>query len=286
TNGVFKIKHIQLIGNSSEAEVYELLLALEQHSSHPIAKSIVEELKSITITKKYTSIVEEKGLGIHAVDTANNSYKIGSYRYAEHLTKDSKHNLYVLKNELLIAVVDLEDTIKENVDVVINSLKQQTITPILLSGDSEAKCNEVAQKVGITKVYSQQLPHQKLEIIEQMSKNGSTAMVGDGINDAPALAKATVGISLSNATQAAIQSAQIILLKNNDLSSLTQAHLISKHTLLTIKQNLFWAFFYNVVAIPIAAAGLLSPMVGALSMAFSDVIVIGNSIRLKTKKLV
>lgn len=286
TNGVFKIKNIQTFGDFAETEVKEVLLVLEQHSSHPIAKSIVEELKSISITKKYTSIVEEKGLGIHAVDEANNSYKIGSYRYAEQLTKDSNHNLYVIKNEQLIAVIDLQDTIKENVETVIQGLKQQAIEPILLSGDSVAKCNEVAQKVGITKVYSQQLPNQKLEIIEQLNKNGSTAMVGDGINDAPALAKATVGISLSNATQAAIQSAQIILLKNNDLSSLTQAHLISKHTLITIKQNLFWAFFYNVVAIPIAAAGMLSPMVGALSMAFSDVIVIGNSIRLKTKKLV
>jgi len=155
----------------------------------------------------------------------------------------------------------------------------------MLSGDSKKKCEEIAQQVGIEKVYSEQLPSQKLEVVDTLNKQAPTAMVGDGINDAPALEKSTVGISIGNATQVAIQSAQIVLLKNNDLSMIVNAHLISKHTLITIKQNLFWAFFYNVVAIPIAAMGFLSPGIAALSMAFSDVIVVGNSIRLKTKKL-
>ena len=109
-------------------------------------------------------------------------------------------------------------------------------------------------------------------------------MVGDGINDAPALSKASVAISFSNASEIAKQSAQIILIKN-DFRTINYAHIISKQTYRTIKQNLFWAFFYNVVAIPLAAMGFLSPMVAALSMAFSDVVVIGNSIRLRFTKL-
>ena len=285
TTGDFKIKNINTYDGVDEGQVKEILFVLEQHSSHPIAKSIVTELKDTIGNKVFIKIKEEKGLGISADDEQNNTYQLGSYKIAEHLTSTDTHTIYVLKNNMLIATVDMEDAIKMNAKETISKLNEQGITTIMLSGDNRKKCEELAKKVNINKVYSEQLPAQKLELIEQLTKVAPTAMVGDGINDAPALAKATVGISLSNATQVAIQSAQIILLKNNDLSMLNQAHLISKHTLITIKQNLFWAFFYNVVAIPIAALGFLSPTVGALSMAFSDVIVIGNSIRLKTKKL-
>ncbi|MES2593306.1 MAG: cation-translocating P-type ATPase [Bacteroidota bacterium] len=285
TTGDFKIKKINCFNNVSETEVKEILFALEQHSSHPIAKSIVTELKGVAVNKKFNTIKEEKGLGISAMDDQNTAYQVGSYKIASALTSDDSHNVYVLKNNQLIAGIDLEDTVKTNVKETIEELHNAGIESVMLSGDNRKKCEELAEKLNISKVYSEQLPSQKLEVIEQLTKSAPTAMVGDGINDAPALAKATVGISLSNATQVAIQSAQIILLKNNDLSMLTKAHLISKHTLITIKQNLFWAFFYNIVAIPVAAMGFLSPTLGALTMAFSDVIVIGNSIRLKTKKL-
>ena len=146
------------------------------------------------------------------------------------------------------------------------------------------KLAATARQLGIENYFGEQHPEQKLNMIEKLSAETPTAMVGDGINDAPALAKATIGVSLSDASQVAIQSAQIVLLKGK-LENLMKAFAISKHTLLTIKQNLFWAFAYNIVAIPIAAMGFLNPMWGALFMAFSDVVVIGNSIRLKTKNI-
>lgn len=284
TTGNFKINSINLHNGVSEEEVKEILYSLEIHSSHPIAKSIVAALKGI-VGREFKTVKEEKGLGITAQDHQNNIYQIGSYKIASEFPKNEIHDIYVLKNNILIATVDIEDDVKLNVKETIDEFNKVGINTILISGDNRKNCESLAQKVNINKVYSEQSPAQKLALIEILTKEGSTAMVGDGINDAPALAKATVGISLSNATQVAINAAQIILLHNNDLSTLRHANLISKHTLLTIKQNLFWAFFYNIVAIPIAACGLLSPAFGALTMAFSDVIVIGNSIRLKTKKL-
>ncbi len=213
------------------------------------------------------------------------NYKVGSYRVASEITKDDSHSLYVLKNELLVGVVDLKDEVKSGSKETILFLKSMGIHPVLLSGDTKKRCEEIASLIGIDEVHSEQLPEQKLRLIEALAAKGHVAMVGDGINDAPALAKASVGISIGNATQVAIHSSQIVLLNAKDLLQLQTAWLISRHTLKTIRQNLFWAFFYNVVAIPVAAAGFLSPMIGALAMAFSDVIVIGNSIRLRSKKL-
>jgi Cu+-exporting ATPase len=285
TTGNFKISTINYFNNISEENAKEIIVALEMYSSHPLAKSIVAELKYVKINIKLVSVKEEKGVGVTGMDENGNEFKAGSQLIAKHLNLLSQHSVYVFKNDKLIATIDLEDELKDEIKPTIDYFKSLEINPIMLSGDTASKCQAVADKIGIQTVYSQQLPKQKLAIVEKLSNEDDLAMVGDGINDAPALAKATVSISMSNATEVAKQSAQIILLKSKNFGLLCDAHLISKHTLKTIKQNLFWAFFYNVVAIPIAAIGLLSPMVAALSMAFSDVIVIGNSIRLKTKKL-
>lgn len=285
TTGEFRLKNIKLYSTVSQQEAEEILYGLESHSSHPLAKSVVNALKDKVSAHSFSEIKEEKGYGMFAKDAENNSYRAGSHRILDAAPVDDLHSIYLLKNGQLIAGIDLEDELKLQAKSTIAALQADGISTVLLSGDNRQKCEALAAEVNIDKVYSEQLPAQKLEILEQLNNQQPTAMVGDGVNDAPALAKATVGISLSNATQVAIQSAQIVLLKNNDLSPLLEAHLISKHTLITIRQNLFWAFFYNIIAIPVAAFGLLSPTIGALTMAFSDVIVIGNSIRLKTKKL-
>ncbi len=287
TTGTFKIKNINYY-HESEDYIKNLIYKLESHSTHPVAISLSTAFKDYLNTDPsihFKNVQEEKGLGIKASDDKN-TYQIGSYATARHLTDDGSHAVYLQKNNLLIATIDIDDEIQKNAKKTLDFLKKQGLNLILLSGDSRKKCEELALELGIDTVYSEQLPQNKLEIINQLVKISPTAMVGDGINDAPSLESATVGISLSNATQVAIQSAQVILLKGNDLMSLASAYQISRHTLTTIKQNLFWAFFYNIIAIPIAATGLLNPMIAALAMAFSDVIVVGNSLRLKVKKII
>ena len=193
-------------------------------------------------------------------------------------------DIILLRNEDLMAGFNIRDEIKDEAEAAIQYFKSKGIKTVLLSGDNSTKVNEVGGKLSFDIVRSNQQPGEKLVFIEDLKKEGLVTMVGDGINDSPALEKADVGISMSNASQIAINSAQIILL-NGKLNKLVTAHQLSEQTLRTIKQNLFWAFFYNVIAIPFAAVGLLNPMIAALSMAFSDVFVIGNSILLKTKKL-
>ncbi len=286
TTGNFSNLEIQLLGNITEQKAKEIILALEQNSSHPLAKSLVKLLsKEISYNAfRFEKISEEKGIGLSAIDSNGDKWSLGSRRLLAD-SKNTSFDIYLLKNEEVLAGINLQDEIRPEMNELISFLHAKNIRTILLTGDRDEKAQAVASALGIREVFSEQLPEQKLEIITQLSKENKTAMVGDGINDAPSLARADVGISPGDATKVAMQSAQVVLLGSGDLTRLKDALLIGKHSLLTIKQNLFWAFFYNAIAIPIAAFGFLSPMVAALSMAFSDVIVIGNSIRLRTKKL-
>jgi len=184
----------------------------------------------------------------------------------------------------LLGWIDVKDEIRPEAKSVVDYLHSKNIKTILLSGDRYEKTKQLGEALGIDEVIAEQTPEQKLQKITRLSLAAPTVMVGDGINDAPALAKATVGISMSDASQIAMQTAQVVLM-NNGLKTLPTALGLGKHTYITIKQNLFWAFAYNVVAIPVAALGFLTPAFGALVMGLSDVVLAINSGRLFVKKV-
>jgi Cu+-exporting ATPase len=281
TTGKFKLKSISVLDKSiDENTIISIIYQLEKHSSHPIAKSLVKEFEPKADSAfQLDNIFEVKGAGMQG------KYKDDEYYFGKSIIKAEEKGIGLYKNGNHIAQIIIEDEVREGVKEVLQALKNQGLALYLLSGDTEENCRKIAQNLPFDEVYSRKKPDEKLKIITKLKERGKVAMVGDGINDAPALTTADIGISLSDATHIAIQSAQIVLLQGRHLNGLLDAYLISKHTLLTIKQNLFWAFAYNIVAIPIAAVGLLNPMVAALSMAFSDVVVVGNSIRLRAKKL-
>lgn len=283
STGKFKIRDIK--SELSDIETATVIHGLESYSNHPIAKSLVNAFANREKRKiVFTQVKEEKGLGIKAMDSEGHRYQIGSKQLVEDSKELGNYDVFLLRDDELVVRIAIDDEIKAGAKELVQTLKGQQIIPVILSGDRKEKCDALAASIGITEVYAEKLPHEKLELIESLKQGGKVAMVGDGINDGPALTTADVGVSLGDASQVAIQSAKVVLL-NNDLQSITTLLKIGKHTLLTIKQNLFWAFFYNIFAIPLAAFGFLSPMLAALAMACSDVVVIGNSIRLKFKKL-
>jgi P-type Cu+ transporter len=282
TTGKFKISTFK--SQVAEDEFKKIVYSIEKYSNHPIAKAITGEWKTKDEIR-WKKIEEVKGLGMKAADAEGNTWWAGSYKVAAALTNEDTHNIYLLKNDTLLGWIDVKDETRPEAKAVIDYLHSKQIETILLSGDRLARCNQLAAELGIKSVIAEQSPGQKLDKITELNSIFPTAMVGDGINDAPALAKATIGISMNDASQIAMQSAQVVLM-NHGLKNLPTALGLGKHTYITIKQNLFWAFAYNVVAIPVAAFGLLTPTVGALVMGLSDVVLAVNSVRLFIKKVV
>lgn len=284
TTGALIISKFQVTDNNvNEEEFKKIVYALEKYSNHPIARAIAETWKTRD-DLRWQKVEEIKGLGIKAVSKEGDEWLVGSYKTMIDTT-DKSHNIYVSRNGKLIGWVDVTDSVRPEAKTVVDYLKSRQIQTILLSGDNAEKCDALAKALGIDIVYAEQSPEQKLAIVESLSQKTPTAMVGDGINDAPALAKATIGISMSDASQIAMQTADVVLM-NKGLKNLPLSLGLGKHTFLTIKQNLFWAFCYNIIAIPLAAFGFLSPMFGALVMGLSDVVLAINSGRLFVKKVV
>lgn len=275
---------ISQISQSITDEFKRVAWSLEKYSNHPVAKCITKEWKT-NDDIRWAKIEEIKGMGMKAEDKEGNVYIAGSFKVAETIIKDHSHSIYIVRNNDLLGWIDVSDEVRPEALQVVRQLRARGIKTILLSGDRKEKCEQVAKLLGIDEVVSEQTPSQKLEKITAYNQVAPTAMVGDGINDAPALAKATVGVSLSDASQVAMQSAQVVLM-NYGLKNLPLSLGLGKHTYLTIKGNLFWAFVYNIVAIPVAALGFLSPTLGALVMGLSDVVLAVNSIRLNWKRVI
>lgn len=282
TTGKFSISNYHFLIEETQGK--RIAFSLEKFSNHPIAKCISEAWQTNNAIR-WTSVDEVKGLGMKAIGLNGSTYIAGSFEAARHLTQDATHNVYIIRNNELIGWVDVEDEIRTEAKDVISMLHSKNIKTILLSGDRKDKANAVAQRLGIDEVIAEQSPEQKSQWVAKLNAIAPTAMVGDGINDAPALAKSAVGISLSDASHIAMQSAQVVLM-NNGLKNLPLSLGLGKHTFFTIRQNLFWAFLYNIIAIPVAAFGFLTPTFGALVMGLSDVVLAINSVKLNWKKVI
>lgn len=275
------------------------LVSAEKLSEHPIAEAIVEYgiKQNITIVEpSHFSAIP--GHGIEAL-IGEDKLLVGSRRLLKQhhidfksyeqtlveLEQNGKTVITLAVNLELKAIIAIADPVKENASEIMNTLKQQGIEIVMLTGDNERTAKAIAKQVGVDHVIAEVLPEDKANQIKQLQLKGKhVAMVGDGINDAPALAIADTGIAIGTGTDVAIEAADVTIL-GGDLSLIPRMLLISRYTMKNIRQNLFWALFYNAIGIPIAASGMLAPWVAGAAMAFSSVSVVSNSLRLKRIKL-
>lgn len=298
TEGKLSVQNV-FVTNISEIEFLSLLTSLESKSEHPIAKAVVEYAKEKNINSVSIMDFENKpGKGIKGIienkiilagnEAFMNENKIDLSLFKTELKKESVQNsslVFLSLDGSIKGFVNVLDSIKNNSAEVINKIKEMNVEPFLLSGDNETVTKYISHLTGIEKFESGILPEMKSAKVKQLQDAGKKViMVGDGINDAPALVQSNVGIAIGNGTDVAIESAEVVLM-NGDLTGVVKSIKLSKQTISVIKQNLFWAFIYNVIGIPLAAFGLLNPMLAALAMSLSSVSVISNSLRLKKVKL-
>lgn len=306
TEGEMTVSDIINYNNYSKNDLLQYAASAEKGSEHPLGKAIIKEAKFKKLNFiDVTNFKNLPGLGIDVTLKNNINIKIGNLNLInkfniiipkdniiQTLSNTGKTPMYVAINNTIAGIIAVSDKIKETSKQAIKKLQKQNIKVIMLTGDNKNTANEIAKKVNINNIISEVLPEDKAnEIIKLQNKNEIVAMVGDGINDAPALAQSDLGIAIGSGTDIAIESADIILIKN-DLNDVVKAINLSKATIKNIKQNLFWAFAYNTIGIPIAAGilyifngPLLNPMFAALAMSFSSVSVVLNALRLKSIKL-
>jgi Cu+-exporting ATPase len=302
TEGRPELTGVKTVQGFEEAEVLALAASVEAHSEHPIAQAIVRgaKLRELAVAKA-RDFAAEPGQGARG-DVGGRTVLVGSRRFlsqsgvstdrfsadADHFADLGATPLYVAIDGRLGALLAVADPLKASAGPLVECLHGQGLQVVMISGDNRRTAEAIGRELGIDQVIAEVLPEGKVEAVRQLQQgNRKVAFVGDGINDAPALAQAEVGIAIGSGTDVAMESADVVLMSDN-LAGISQAIALSRATLRNIKQNLFWAFVYNATLLPVAAGVLypffgilLSPMFAALAMAFSSVSVVTNALRLK-----
>lgn len=300
TKGTLSISKIYNYSNLEEKELLKNIASIEKKSEHPIARAIVN--KAIEKKIEFEDLKEFKaiaGFGVEAIMQNNDKYLIGNRKLMtengviipneqdeQQLVNDGNSILFVSLNNKLVALIGVKDILKDNIEKVIKELKDKNINVVMLTGDNEKTAEIVAKQIGIEKVIPNVTPKEKAEKIKELKKDGIVIMCGDGINDSISLVTADIGVSISSGTDIAMDSASVILM-NDNIEKINELIEISEKTIKNIKQNLFWAFFYNICMIPIACGILepigieMNPMVAAFAMTISSLTVVLNALRLK-----
>ncbi|WP_414945476.1 heavy metal translocating P-type ATPase [Amycolatopsis sp. cmx-11-32] len=296
TTGQMSLVAVHVAEGADEETTLRLAGALENASEHPIAQAVAraarERVGELPAVEEFANV---EGLGVQGIVDGKAVLAGRSAlleEWAHHLPqdlaeakaaeeKDGRTAIVVGWDGKARAVLVVADTVKPTSAEAITQLRALGLTPVLLTGDNEAVARAVAAEVGITEVIAEVLPKDKVDVVKRLQAEGKVvAMVGDGVNDAAALAQADLGLAMGTGTDVAIEASDLTLVRG-DLRAAVDAIRLSRRTLRTIKGNLFWAFAYNVAALPLAAAGLLNPMIAGAAMAFSSVFVVTNSLRLK-----
>jgi len=274
-----------VVDGIAEAEAQKIIASLEAHSAHPIARSIGRQWGAGDAAL-LSSVVEEKGSGLEGRDAEGRTWRAGRAAWAvgDAASAPADYDVYLSEDGVFRAALRLADELRPDAAATVQTLKARGFRTILLSGDRPEKCAAVGAALGLDEVLGGRTPAQKNEEMERLMAAAPTAMVGDGVNDAPALARASVGFSLGDASQIAIGTASVVL-SGNRLADVPRAIRLGTLTERTIKSNLAWAFLYNIIAIPVAASGALHPAFGAGVMALSDVVLVLNSLWLGVRKL-